>query len=159
MRGITGKIAAIGLFAVAIAPGICGQQIIGQIVREYKGKARDEITVHNTGLRPVLVTLEALSFTVSETDHKVHLIPLAPGVLVKIGSSGAQLAPNQSYFFPFEATCTMPPCAIQLRAKFQNARAPKSSIAVSVNLSTAVYVCQDRAKGCRDEILHSWGVK
>lgn len=133
-------------------------QSISPLTQEFgKGKAKSQFTVVNTTLTPDVVMIQPrmLSFT---PNGQMMIGELAPGVHVELSEMSTKLGPRQQHVFSYSISC-LRDCAVALFATFSNGqKVAGTGFQIAVHLPTSNYVCQDKAKGCRERLRKSWGL-
>lgn len=135
-----------------LASGVVGQTV-SPIISEYgHGKASGYFTVTNNSLRPMIVTVEPESFSI--TDGRLKYRTLDSDVHLTLNEMSAKLGPKSSHMFSYKAKCDKAPCWFTLYTRMSAGRTDKG-IEVSLHLPHTVWVCPDKAN-CRETLLKQW---
>ena len=141
-------------FAVAAS----AQSVSPLVAEGGKGKAKGAFTVTNNGVQPLLTTVEAVSFRFS-AEGKPVWIPVDPAkVSVKVDQSSFKVGPRQTHTVSYDIECHVTPCTVALLPRMVQGVHIEEGVQVGVIIPHAIYLC-DKAKGCRDSIRKSYGVK
>jgi len=141
-------------FAIAAS----AQQISPLIAEGGKGKARGEFTVTNNGVQPMITTVEAQSFMLTAEGKSVFL-PLDQNVYVKIDQSSFKVGPRQTHIVSYEVQCLKEqPCLVALLPRMVTGIHTAEGIQIGIVIPHSVYLCTDRAKGCRAKARLAAGI-
>lgn len=127
-------------------------QYLSPLAAEAKAgrSTRGEITVRNVGIRPITVVIEPRSFTISQDGHS-SILPLDPGIQVKLSEMSARLGAKQEHTIGYEASCAHYPCQFVLLAEFSGGHTDNGA-AIRILIPSSVWICPDKSRGCREEI-------
>jgi len=142
---------------ICFASTECHAQTISPVISECKGpRCRGEIVLTNNQIVPLAAYIETQSLAAS--DGKVLYRHLDSGINIRLTNNSARLGPRQSYVIGYEITCREMPCVVNLGTVFQGLHT-KEGLAVALHLGSVIYLCSDKAKGCRERTRQGWGIK
>jgi len=128
-------------------------QALSPIIQELKGgkkPAKGEFTITNNSIQPMAVVLETKSLAFGA--DRPAFVALAPETLVRLSEYSFKIPPKASHTVWFEVRCT--DCGVAIFSSMVIGRTVQG-LQVALHLPEVVYVCSDKAKGCRDRLLKS----
>ncbi len=143
-----------GLLLLLLTATVSNAQTLSPLTNECNAKCSGQFTFTNNGLTPLVVSVDAASFT--PRLHGGIMRPLDSGVRVQLSAISARIPPKSSYVFTYKIACLTLPCSVQLLAAYVAGHTTQG-LEVKVVLGHAVYVC-DRQKGCRSTVLRNANV-
>jgi len=130
-------------FGLAIAITACANgraQTISPVIVEYDQKGEGKIELTNNTLSPLVVVLQAQSFSISPDGTAVYR-PLDPGIHVELSTTSVRLAPTQSYYVFYKTHADSLPAWYTIYATFApQQRGP--GLNVRIMLPHTVYLYQ-----------------
>ena len=138
----TGARVFVPMVAAALAAGTAAGQSISPIIAEYAGKGEGRIELSNNTLSPLVVQLEAQSFTI-DIDGKAIYRPLDKQIEVQLSTTSVRLEPRQQYYVFYKAKAAELPAWFTVYATFSSPqRGP--GVNVRIMLPHTVYLYQKK---------------
>jgi hypothetical protein len=145
-KGYSTLLAALfhALSAVVVFAGVAvSAQTVSPIITEYNGKGEGTITLANNTLSPLVVTIEAQSFSINPDGRAIYR-PLDPSIHVSLSTTSVRLEPKQQYFVFYKTHADSLPAWFTVFATFsQPQRSP--GLNVRIMLPHTVYLYQKQA--------------
>jgi hypothetical protein len=141
------------LLAALFVVGTANAQVtISPVVGEFQAKkdlnavSNGQVVITNDGIFPLVVSIEALSFEVTDPGQPQILKPLSSDIKVQWETTSAKVAAKQSYTFYFKATCAKAPCwfltlatAMGPKPKVED-EGTSAGVQIALRLPSATYV-------------------
>jgi hypothetical protein len=142
---------AIALLAVMLCvPMLTSAQSISPLVSEYHKKASGAFLVRNDSMMPTTVTIEAASYKID--DGKQNLRSLDESVHLELSEQTFRLSAQETHAVTYKASCMPMPCGFAIFATFVQEHQIANGVKVAIHLPTAVYICADTKKACRQRV-------
>lgn len=111
---VTARYLAVVLFALCLT---LQAQTVRPLIDELGNPAKGRVEYVNDASVPLNVTIEAKSFSVSETGE-ISYRPLDSNIRLKLSATSFRIPPQQSYFLFYEATSDKAPAWFVIYASF-----------------------------------------
>lgn len=131
-------------------------QSVSPLVVECSMHCKGSFTVSNSGIKPMSVVIEPLSFSLSP-DGKSIFRTLDAGVQVTLDETSARLGPMDSHEFDYELKCGAPPCLVALRAGMVVGHV-NNGVVLRLIIPHVVYM-DTKAAGARERARRAAGLK
>jgi hypothetical protein len=147
-RGAGGGLVAALALAIGLSAALPAQTvrplIDENVVKSPGKKASGKIEYYNDSLQPLNVTLEARSFTVSDTGN-ISYRPLDSGIHLKLSEMSFRVPPRQSHYVFYQAWSDKLPAWCVLYAAFSGfrQRTPEGFM-IQVQLPHTIYLLPKR---------------
>lgn len=149
--------------AVALILGfasISSAQTVSPVISESVEVAKNQVTITNDGLTPYVVTMEPLSFDVSNDTAIQSFRPLDPGITVKYSETSFRLAAKSSHVVRYEAHCSTTPCwfinfATLTQPQVKLVSADAGVMRIALHLPNVCYIYSKKPVQ-KDEMKMSW---
>lgn len=144
-----------GLIAFLLIASGALAQTVGPTALEFKGpKAHGTIFVKNNsaGVLAVQVGPQGFDFT-----GGVHIIPLPGDIEFHTKQILLTLGPGQTKYVDFDVRCAALPCHFYVTPVFTTPKV-ENGLNMAMHIPCAIYLCSDKAKGCRQRTLIEAGI-
>lgn len=132
----------LNLTLVILAGTAACAQTVSPIIVEYKQKGEGKILLTNDTLTPLVVVLQAQSFSIAPDGTAIYR-SLEPGIHVDLSTSSVRLQPRQEYYVFYKTRADSLPAWYTIYATFSAAqRGP--GINLRIMLPHTVYLYQKR---------------
>jgi hypothetical protein len=123
--------------------GCAAAQTISPIIVEYREKGSGTFQVTNNTLTPLVVLIEAQSFSIAPDGSAVYR-PLDPGIHVDLSANSVKLAPRQSSYIFYKTRADKLPAWYTIYATFSPAQ-HEPGLNMRVMLPHTVYLYQKQS--------------
>jgi hypothetical protein len=128
------------LFAGLFLSSALMAQVVSPVIVEYKEKAEGKLQLTNNTQMPLVVVLEAKSFSITPEGRGVYR-PLDTNIHLQLSSTSTRLQPGQSFFVFYKAKGDALPGWFTIFSTFSQPRHEKG-VDVRVMLPHTVYLYQ-----------------
>jgi hypothetical protein len=143
------------IFVLCLFPHGVSAQTVSPVIVELGAKGtkafQGSFTVNNPGLTPLTVVVERPQ-SMTFSNGKPKLGPLASGVSVELSQQSAKVGAKQSATFWYTLKCDAKPCAVAIFSTLTNGLHVSSGLSVALHMPTVIYACQ-KQKNCRKQII------
>ncbi len=148
-------LAVLELLTVLCAAAAFGQSV-SPVIAECGKKCNGEFTITNNGVTPLVVSVEARSFSIDPSGHAIYRA-VDSTVDLQLAEGSARISPKAAHTFGYKLKCSAAPCSVTLLSTMSVGRTPQG-ILVRVQVPHVIYLC-DKAHGCRDSVRKAAGVQ
>lgn len=142
-----------------IIPGAVHCQTLSPVIGEGgHGKINGQFTVTNNGIKPIVVTVEPVSFGLKASGSVVARV-LDSNTEVKLGETSAKIGAQQAHTFDYSVRCnSSEPCTTALLASTVAGRTTEG-LQMRIVLTHVLYICPTGgSKGCRARVRKAAGI-
>jgi hypothetical protein len=141
-----------------LAWAVSAQSVSPLVAEGGKGKAKGEFVVTNNSVQPLVVTIQALSFKLTNDGHTVYL-PLDVKSVALLSETSARVGAKQTHSFGYRVEClSTEPCLICFLPRMVSVQHVTSGMQLGIIIPHSVYLCPDSAKHCRDRVRRAAGI-
>jgi len=126
------------MYAILLSAGRIGSQTVSPVIAEYKNTAQGRIALTNDALVPMIVVLEAQSFSVAPNGDGIYR-PLDSMIHVEVSSKSARVDPGETYYVFYKARADTLPAWFTIYSAFSPAKS-KPGVSVRILLPHTVYI-------------------
>jgi hypothetical protein len=145
----------LAIVILILGASVCHAQTVSPITAEYGRKANGEFQITNNTVQPMVVSLEAYSFSLDSKGQ--HFRKLDGTTHLVLSETSARLSPKEVHSFNYRITCDVLPCYTTILSGMIVGKT-QDGIQVRLILPHSVYTCQKKASKCREQALKEAGL-